>query len=75
MMPTESLTKLKIRLLEEDMPAYAIAARCGMHPYILSQYATGQRSITRKHLRALTRYFHCRQDELIGWEEISWDDD
>jgi transcriptional regulator with XRE-family HTH domain len=62
----ETLTNLKIKLLEDDAPAYRIAAHCGIHPSILSEYALGKSSIKAKHLRALARYFKCPQSEILG---------
>jgi hypothetical protein len=72
MVRTAQVTKLKIALLNEDVPQYMVAAKCEMHPSILSMYALGQRPIKRVHLHALTRYFNCRQSDLIGWEEIDY---
>jgi hypothetical protein len=71
-MPTDELTKLKILLLESGERQYKVAAACDMHPYTLSQYATGQKPIPRYHLRSLARYFHCRQKDIVGWEKIEW---
>ena len=73
-MPTERLTKLKILLLEADESQYRIAAACGMHPSILSQYALGQRQMSIKHMRALAKYFRCTQQDLHGYEVIEWAD-
>lgn len=73
-MPTETITKLKILLLEADEPAYRIAAATGMHPSILSAYALGQKQLSVKHLRALAKYFKCRQQDLQGWETVEWVD-
>lgn len=72
-MPTSQLTRLKILLLEDDKPAYQVAALCGMHPYVLSTYATGQKQPSIAHLRALCKYFKCRQQDILGWEEIEWE--
>jgi len=71
-MPIERLTKLKIKLLESEVPQYQVAARCGMHPSQLSSYALGQTTIPIKHLRSLTKYFKCRQQDLQGWDEVEW---
>ena len=71
-MPTERLTKLKILLLEADESQYRIAAACGMHPSILSQYALGQKQMSIKHMRALAKYFRCTQQNLQGYEVIEW---
>jgi hypothetical protein len=70
--PTERLTKLKIKLLESDLPAYKIAGIIGMHPSTLSEYALGQKTMTIPHLRVLTKYFKCRQQDILGWDEIEW---
>jgi transcriptional regulator with XRE-family HTH domain len=70
--PTEKLTKLKILLLEDDKPQYQVAALCGIHPSTLSNYALGQHPSVA-HLRALCKYFKCRQQDIIGWEEVEWE--
>lgn len=62
----ETLTNLKVKLIEDDLPAYQVAAACSIHPSQLSRYALGQDSIKAKHLRALARYFKCDQSEIIG---------
>jgi hypothetical protein len=61
-----TLTNLKIKLLEADVPQYMVGAKCGIHPSQLSRYALGQDEIKPKHLRALCKFFHCRQAELLG---------
>jgi hypothetical protein len=71
-MSIEKITKLKVLLLEADEPQYRIAAKCNMHPSQLSQYALGQTQMSIKHLRALAKYFHCRQQDLQGWETVEW---
>jgi hypothetical protein len=70
---TERLTRLKIYLLESDEPQYRIAASCGIHPSVLSKYALGQENMSIKHLRALCKYFKCRQSDLLGWDEVEWE--
>jgi hypothetical protein len=72
-MATERLTKLKIKLLEDERPQYQIAAACGIHPSQLSVYALGQHPMSVRHLRALTKYFRCRQQDLLGWDEVEWE--
>ncbi len=79
-MAERTLTNLKIKLLESDLPAWQIAAKCGMHPAQLSQYATGNEAIRPKHLRALARFFKCPQKEIVGtttfdMEALSADED
>ena len=61
-----TLTQLKVRLLTSDLPAYEIAAKCGMHPSQLSKYALGQKEIAPKHLRSLCQFFRCKQGDLLG---------
>jgi DNA-binding Xre family transcriptional regulator len=72
-MSTERLTRLKIKLLEDDEPQYLIAARCGIHPSRLSMYALGQCRIPVKHVRALCKYFKCAQKDILGWDETEWE--
>jgi hypothetical protein len=61
-----TLTNLKVKLLEDEQPAYMIAAKCGMHPSQLTRYALGNETIKPGHLKALCRYFKCAQKELLG---------
>lgn len=65
-MPEQTLTNLKVKLLEDDRPAWEIAAKCGMAPAQLTHYATGRQAIRPKHLRALARYFRCSQQDILG---------
>ena len=74
----KTLSNLKILLLEDDQPAYAIAAKCGMHPSTLSKYAKGDVSIKMVHLRALSRYFKVPHSEIVGTTTFTpkeWDND
>jgi len=65
------VTNLKMLLLDDDLPAWQIAAKCGMHPNTLSSYATGKRpSIKAKHLRALSKYFRIPQSEIVGTTDV-----
>jgi transcriptional regulator with XRE-family HTH domain len=73
--PTERVSRLKIKLLEADEPQYVVAAVCRMHPSQLSEYALGQRPMSIKHLRALAKYFGCRQQDLQGWLEVEYETD
>ena len=72
-MPTERISRLKILLLEDERPQYYVAAACGIHPSELSKYALGQRRPSLIHLRALAKYFDCTQQDLLGWDEITWE--
>lgn len=62
----KELTNLKVLLLEDDLPAYQIAAKCGIHPSQLSRYALHQEKIKPKHLRALCHYFGLPQYKVLG---------
>ena len=72
-MATERLTRLKVKLLEQAEPQYQVAARCGIHPSQLSEYALGQTRPSLKHLRALCKYFHCSQQDILGWDPTEWE--
>jgi transcriptional regulator with XRE-family HTH domain len=61
-----TITNLKVKLLEDDLPAWQIAAKVGIHPSTLSAYAQGRQTILPKHLRKLARYFHVPQSEILG---------
>ena len=65
-----TLTNLKVKLIEADQPAWAIAAKCGISPSVLSAYAVGSRKIIPKHLRALARYFKCPAADISGTSEF-----
>ena len=66
-----TLTNLKVKLLQDDIPAWQIAAKVGIHPSTLSEYALGKKEIKAKHLRALARYFKCPQRDILGTSEFS----
>jgi DNA-binding transcriptional regulator YdaS (Cro superfamily) len=65
------LTNLKVKLLMDDLPAYRIAAKIGIHPSQLSEYALGKREIPPKHLRKIARYFKVPQQEILGTSEYA----
>lgn len=66
-----TLTNLKVLLLKDDLPAYKVAAKLGLHPSILSEYALGKKTIPKRHIRPLCRYFKVTQQELLGTSEFS----
>lgn len=68
------LTNLKVKLLQDDLPAWQIGAKVGIHPSVLSEYALGKRELRPKHLRALARYFKCKQTEILGTSEFEVSD-
>jgi transcriptional regulator with XRE-family HTH domain len=70
--PTVSITRLKMLLLDADQPQYQVAAKCGIHPSTLSDYALGKEPSV-DHLRALCKYFKCRQQDILGWVEVEWE--
>jgi transcriptional regulator with XRE-family HTH domain len=65
-----TLTNLKVKLLQDDIPAWQIAAKVGIHPSTLSEYALGKKEIKAKHLRALAKYFKCPQRDILGTSEF-----
>jgi hypothetical protein len=71
-MVERTITNLKIKLLEADLPQYVVGAKCGIHPSQLSRYALGQEPIKPKHLRELCKYFHCKQADLLGTSTFSY---
>lgn len=71
MIPTGSVTKLRIKLLEYKgvLTQKEIAVTCGMHPTRLAEYANGKRAIPVHHLTALCSYFNCSPYDIIGEAE------
>jgi transcriptional regulator with XRE-family HTH domain len=67
----EHLTKLKIKLLTNGESQRRVAAACDMGEAQLSKYALGQEPIRRHHVKALARYFNCRQTDIVGWAQVS----
>ena len=63
---TYDITKLKVKLLESDLPQYQIAARMGMHPSTLSAYSLGKINLRGADLRRICRYFKCKQTDILG---------
>lgn len=68
---THTLSNLKVKLLLADEPAFVIAGKLGIHPSQLSKYALGQQTISPKHLRALCKYFKCKQVDILGTSEFA----
>jgi transcriptional regulator with XRE-family HTH domain len=66
-----TISNLKVKLLEDDLPAYQIAAKLGIHPSTLSAYALGKQVILPRHLRKLARYFKVPQAEILGTSEYA----
>ena len=65
----KEISNLKLLLLRDPMPAYHVAAACGMHPTQLSRYAAGKDwPIRHEHLSALCSYFGIDEDKITGWE-------
>jgi Helix-turn-helix len=75
--PAIEMTKLKAMLLslrddhDQKIPAYEVAAACGIAPSTLSDYASGRTPFTRANLHALAHYFGVEPEELSG--RISFD--
>lgn len=74
------ITKLKARLLAAKrpdgtkLPAYVIAAECGISPGELTKYSTGRAAIPPKHLESLARYFAVDPNDLVGTYEFEFRD-
>ena len=61
------ISGLKLKLLTDGRRAYVIAGDIGIHPTTLSLLASGKQDYTQDHLRKLTEYFQCGEDEILDW--------
>lgn len=75
-----TITKLKARLLAakrpdgSKLPAYIVAAECGISPGELTKYSTGKVAIPARHLETMARYFGVDPNELVGTYEFEFRD-
>lgn len=60
------VTKLRMALLNARGPQYMIAARAGITPSRLSEYALGHRSIPAHHLISLAEVLKTNPANLVG---------
>ncbi len=61
------VSALRVKFLENRIPAYVVGGRIGINPTRLSEYATGRKEIPAHHLRLLCDYFQCPPEEIIGF--------
>lgn len=66
------VTKLELRIIQSDTPAYLLAAKAGFAPARLSEYRNGKKSIPPNHLIALAHVFKCNPDDLIGYADDTY---
>ena len=60
-------SKLQARLMwTENRPNYMIAAKIGVAPSRLSEYASGKRPIPAHHLLAMCEVMRCSPDDILG---------
>lgn len=62
-------TGLDVLLSSLPVPRYIVAARAGIHPSVLSQYALGKQRISTKHIMALCEVLQVPQEQIIGYAE------
>ncbi len=67
----KQITKLRVKLLTSDLPAFMIAGRSGVHASRLSEYSLGQKPIPAHHVVMLCKYFECEPEDIIGWMDIA----
>lgn len=61
------ISKLRKRLLLEELPQYAVAAAMHIDPSTLSNYSLGRKEILPHHLIAMTRYWRCDANDILGY--------
>lgn len=65
-----AVTKLRLALLKCGAPQYMIAARAGMPPSRVSEYALGHKPIPTHHLLALARVLQRNPADLVGEADV-----
>jgi DNA-binding Xre family transcriptional regulator len=74
------ITKLRARLLAnldekgKVIPAYKVAAACGIHNGTFSDYASGKIPFTHENLQAICQYFRCQPRDIAGWIRFEYAD-
>lgn len=64
-----SVTKIRMRLLEDGRPQYLIGALVGVSPSRISEYALGSRQIPTRHIYRLCEVLQCNVEDLLGYED------
>jgi DNA-binding Xre family transcriptional regulator len=66
-----SITKIRLRLLEDGRPQYVIAAEVGVSPARISEYCLGKRAIPTQHIYSLVKVLGCNVQDLLGYADDS----
>lgn len=80
-MTVVEISKLKAHMIaavDDDgrrIPQYAIAAECGMSPAMLYFVIKGERTMPPKALEALSDYFDCDPNDLLGTYRVTISDE
>lgn len=67
---TGRVTKLRVRIMETGLPQYKIAAKAGIHPSRVSEYASGTRMLGSKHLAMLCAALDKKPGDILGYYEV-----
>lgn len=68
--PNRRITKLRMLLMERDEPQYMIAAKLGVSPGRLSEYALGNRPIPQRRIIDFCRLLRCNAEDLFGYADV-----
>lgn len=66
------VTKLDIRIMEKDIPAYVLAAIAGVAPSRISEYRNAKKAIPAHHLYALARALECNPVDIQGFADENY---
>lgn len=60
------LSKLRVKILESNMPQYMVGAFANIHHSRMSEYCLMQRPIKDDHLLALCEVLDCDPQDILG---------
>jgi transcriptional regulator with XRE-family HTH domain len=64
-----TVTKIRMRMLEDGRPQYLIAAAVGVAPSRISEYALGKRQIPPRLIYNFCQVFRCNVEDLLGFDD------
>lgn len=66
------VTKLDIRIVQMDIPAYILAAIAGVAPSRISEYRRARKEIPAHHLIALAAALQCNPVDIQGFADENY---